>query len=125
MVGEKQETEVVEHTPTPWRLLNHGVQSMGGGVVYTAGGAHRLVQIEGPNEETVGRLEILVFDNHDGPGMAKLAANARLIVCAVNNHEALVEALRFALRESGCDGDLCNYRWHEKARAALASIDSQ
>lgn len=50
---------------------------------------------------------------------------ARLIVRAVNSHKALVEGLQFALRESGCDGDLCNYRWHEKARAALALAEGE
>lgn len=52
---------------------------------------------------------------------------ARFIVRAANAHEALIEALiealQSALRESGCDGDLCNYRWHEKARAALALVE--
>ena len=31
----------------------------------------------------------------------------------------LADALECALRESGCDGDLCAYAWHEHARAAL------
>lgn len=30
------------------------------------------------------------------------------------------EALQQALRESGCDGDLCAHDWHEAARAVIA-----
>jgi len=33
--------------------------------------------------------------------------------------EALKAALRQALTESGCDGDLCLHAWHEAARAVL------
>ena len=43
-------------------------------------------------------------------------ANARLIAAAPD----LLEALSRALRDSGCDGDLCMHEWHEKARAAIA-----
>lgn len=43
-------------------------------------------------------------------------ANARLIAAAPD----LLEALSAALRESGCDGELCAYSWHEQARAAIA-----
>lgn len=34
--------------------------------------------------------------------------------------QELEEALRFALSDSGCDGDLCAHGWHALARAALA-----
>lgn len=32
---------------------------------------------------------------------------------------AVRDALKSALDQSGCDGDLCNYQWHEDARAVL------
>ena len=35
------------------------------------------------------------------------------------NNGRLREVLKEALEQTGCDGDLCNYRWHEKARALL------
>jgi hypothetical protein len=129
--GSRSEIERQEqsHTPTPWRLHKHGIQSMGGGIVYTAGGAHRLVQIEGPDEETVGRLEVLVFGDDDSPGMSKLAANARFIVRAVNNHEALVKAIEAEACRRAIDSGLGVSEWRAflwpEARAALASIDSQ
>ena len=36
----------------------------------------------------------------------------------------LLEALKQALAESGCDGDLCAHRWHEVARDALSKATS-
>lgn len=35
------------------------------------------------------------------------------------NNGRLREVLKEALEQTGCDGDLCNYRWHEKARVLL------
>ena len=32
-----------------------------------------------------------------------------------------LDALEAALRESGCDGDLCTHKWHDDARTALAA----
>jgi hypothetical protein len=37
----------------------------------------------------------------------------------------LLEALKVALRDSGCDGDLCMYQWHEQARAAIAKVEDE
>lgn len=36
----------------------------------------------------------------------------------------LLAALKFALRESGCDGDLCAHEWHDRARAAIAKAEA-
>lgn len=47
-------------------------------------------------------------------------ANAAHIVKCVNAHEALVKALKEALEQALCDGDLCAYDWHDKAREAIA-----
>jgi hypothetical protein len=46
--------------------------------------------------------------------------DARLIAAA----PILLDALKFALRESGCDGELCAHEWHEKARAAIAEAEA-
>ncbi len=37
----------------------------------------------------------------------------------------LYEVLQRALRDSGCDGDLCMHLWHEQARAALAKVTGE
>jgi hypothetical protein len=34
-----------------------------------------------------------------------------------------IEVLRAALRQTGCDGDLCTYEWHEKARRIIENFD--
>lgn len=34
----------------------------------------------------------------------------------------LVRILQVALDQTGCDGDLCAYAWHEDARTVLAAI---
>ncbi len=49
------------------------------------------------------------------------ADNARLIAAAPD----LLEALKGAIAESGCDGDLCMYQWHETARTAIAKAEGQ
>lgn len=46
-------------------------------------------------------------------------ANARLMSAAPD----LLAALKAALLESGCDGDLCARAWHEDARAAIAKAE--
>jgi hypothetical protein len=35
----------------------------------------------------------------------------------------LLAVLKAALEQVGCDGDLCMYRWHEDARAAIAKVE--
>jgi hypothetical protein len=62
-----------------------------------------------------------------GPALAYLPegrediqeANASLIAAAPE----LLKALKKALNESGCDGDLCCYEWHDVARAAIAKAE--
>jgi len=34
------------------------------------------------------------------------------------------EALKRALADSGCDGDLCTHFWHDRAREALAAVEN-
>ena len=45
--------------------------------------------------------------------------NAHLIAAAPE----LLEALKAALDDSGCDGDLCANGWHEVARSAIAKAE--
>jgi hypothetical protein len=98
------------HTPTPWEV------QAGDDYFITAVGYPKDVPSVVDNNLDDDVLVALVGNQTSDCG----EANARFVVRAVNSHEALVEALQLALRESGCDGDLCNYRWHEKARSALA-----
>lgn len=48
--------------------------------------------------------------------VAERNANGRLITAAPD----LLNALERALRDSGCDGDLCMHEWHEDARKAIS-----
>jgi len=54
-------------------------------------------------------------------------ANAALAELARRAEAApdLLAALRMALEESGCDGDLCAHQWHDAARAAIAKGRTQ
>jgi hypothetical protein len=46
-------------------------------------------------------------------------ANARLITAA----PAMLDAIKKHLRESGCDGDLCAFGWHEEFRQIIRSVE--
>lgn len=37
----------------------------------------------------------------------------------------LLAALKQALLESGCDGDMCAFYWHDLARAAIAKAEGR
>ena len=89
-----------KHTPGPWKAEN-GTGSGGKGW-----GCWEVFACDGPETYIAG-------SNRDNPDQE---ANARLIAAAPE----LLEALQTALRDSGCDGDLCAHWWHEKARAAIA-----
>jgi hypothetical protein len=47
--------------------------------------------------------------------------DARLIAAAPD----LLEVLKFALNESGCDGDLCCHDWHDKARKVISKAEGK
>jgi hypothetical protein len=89
----------------------------------------------GINLRTVQIREVELVDSHDtvianlatGPNLHRSTSHypeeverAKQIAHAVNCHAELVAVLFEALEQTGCDGDLCAYRWHEKARAILA-----
>lgn len=55
---------------------------------------------------------------------ARLAA-AKIAQGADNTIEDLLDALEFALQQTGCDGDLCTEDWHEEARKAIAKAKGE
>ena len=57
---------------------------------------------------------------HTGNGPTS-QANAILIAAAPD----LLAALKKALNESGCDGELCMHEWHDAARAAVARAEGK
>jgi hypothetical protein len=87
-----------KHTPGPWR---DSVELRG---------THKLFA-------AVHSGQGVLIANCGAEDCVEHRANAKLIAAA----PALADALRAALNESGCDGDLCNYRWHDQARAALCA----
>ena len=46
-------------------------------------------------------------------------ANARLIAAAPE----MLEAMKAHLKETNCDGDLCNANWHEKFRQIIHLVE--
>lgn len=92
-----------KHTPEPWVVDEDGT------VTQADSGAHIAVVSQ---EDDFPCLE----EDEREEARAECKANARLIAAAPE----LLEALEKALRESGCDGDLCMHDWHDDARAALA-----
>lgn len=112
-----------KHTPTPWAIPGANV--------------FRVIAPEDPRKDQRGYWRIVADlipeayqDEEDiGP---EAAANARLIVRAVNNHAALREALELLLHRVGQLGEegsavplplwnaLCIEAAMEKARAAIA-----
>ena len=49
------------------------------------------------------------------------SANAHLIAAAPD----LLTVLKAALDQTGCDGDLCGYVWHEEAREIIARAEGR
>lgn len=97
-------------TPGPWRADDRGQyiwaepEQSAFMVAQTRGWGH----LTGHGANALG----LPFEE----AVAIQEANANLIAAAPE----LLAALEKALRDSGCDGDLCTRQWHEDARAAIA-----
>ena len=74
-------------------------------------------QHDAPNGESfaqrVAELERVIQTNHP-------TINNEIILDLLQCVRAQQAALRAALNESGCDGDLCMHDWHERHRAVLA-----
>ena len=64
---------------------------------------------EFPEWDARQKLELIESANEDAVRILDL--NSRLVDC-----------LREALGETGCDGDLCNHRWHETARRLFSEV---
>jgi hypothetical protein len=95
---QRQEQTAMKHTPGPWMVE-------GGGFVGGPVGYGRICQFWNKFEED--------FRNAD--------ANARLIAAAPE----LLRVLKAALYQTGCDGDLCGYVWHEEAREIIAKAEGK
>jgi hypothetical protein len=111
--------QVQAHTPTPWSLK----RGQFGSSVFV---------IYGPDEFPIAQT----VSNSSPEGMARARrgehqANAALIVRAVNNHAALVEALTRLCTQFPTDSDMANAGWestaineacsaYDAARAAIA-----
>lgn len=83
---------MTEHFPTPWKIDPHSFS------VYAADvprGSPRVADMRGWGYLTGKGSGALGLS--DDEGIAAQKANAELIVKAVNNHETLLDALRFAL----------------------------
>lgn len=76
----------------------------------------RVLQIlgnPGITETTYAKLRVALA------GKAYTAPLDNYVTLLERNNGRLREVLKEALEQTGCDGDLCNYRWHEKARVLL------
>jgi hypothetical protein len=65
----------------------------------------------------VAALALAAIESHDRKNAA-----APTDISGERQREA-VEVLREALNQVGCDGDLCLYAWHEKARRIIEDAD--
>ena len=63
----------------------------------------------------------LIGEVYGGTMLRESAANGRLVAAAPE----LLDVLKAALQQVGCDGDLCLYQWHEDARAAIAKAEGR
>jgi hypothetical protein len=77
----------------------------------------RVVVTTDPHVHAAGHCVAYVFARTD----VGRERRARLIAAAPD----LLEALKKALNESGCDGDLCAHRWHDVARSAIAKAEGR
>lgn len=66
-----------------------------------------------------GGLVADVYGDDEDSQCWPVTANARRFAAS----PALYAALKKALNESGCDGDLCMHTWHEEARKAIRLAD--
>lgn len=93
-----------EHTPFPWD-------------VEFVSDCARIVAGSGRQKIVIARLAPKQLSE------TETANNARFILRAVTHFQTMKDAMKSALRESGCDGVLCAYEWHEVFRKVIAEID--
>lgn len=84
------------HTEGPWHIVPKDAPLTGDGLVCD--------------------LDTLSIRPRDGVKLGREQDDANLLAAAPE----LLEALEFALQQTGCDGDLCTEDWHEEARKAIA-----
>lgn len=66
-----------------------------------------------------GQIPIIATDTGHIVAICFTEADAR----AVSALPKVLAALKQALRDSGCDGDLCTHGWHDTARQAIAKAE--
>lgn len=89
--------------------IERGVERLKGRTVYDEHGhaTNAFACAEFADWDMRQKLDLIESANSDAIRILEL--NRRLIDC-----------LKEALGQTGCDGDLCLYRWHETARQILA-----
>jgi hypothetical protein len=58
------------------------------------------------------RQKVDLIESANSDAVRILDINSRLVAC-----------LKEALAQTGCDGDLCNHRWHETARQLFSEVE--
>lgn len=106
-----------KHTPGPWMLVTVKTQvglchKIG---AFPTGRDHRPYTYGCVYEDGMHLWRIADDGTHD----SEIKSNARLMAAAPE----LLAALKRALRDSGCDGDLCMHAWHDDARIAIAKAE--
>ena len=74
------------------------------------GAANCYTVAEFPDWDLRQKLDLIEKANSDAVRILDL--NSRLVKC-----------LKEALAQTGCDGDLCNHRWHETARQLFSEVE--
>ena len=125
-----------KHTPGPWRWFgntkSHDIHlaTVNGGRVFVLnfvrwGMAGAQPRFQGRGERRgfmVPATDLVTYEvdyRRDISGINH--PDAHLIAAAPE----LLRALKGALYDSGCDGDLCMHEWHELARAAIAKAEGR
>ena len=93
-----------EHTPFPWD-------------VECVSDCVRIVAGSGRGKIVIARLAPKQLSE------TETTNNARFILRAATHFQTMKDAMKSALRESGCDGDLCCHEWHEVFRKVIAEVE--
>lgn len=101
--------ELTKHTPTPWP---HGC------------GDNASIDIVLPNNTTISIDRQCRYKGEYVISREEMEANARLIVKAVNNHEALIEALKSAAEQIRHDRDVLGANTLGSPEACLKHIET-
>lgn len=91
--------------------IERGLKNLKSRTVYHGGAATNSYAVaEFPDWDLRQKLDLIESAKNDAIRVLDL------------NHR-LVECLKEAMAQTGCDGDLCLYRWHETARQILRDVE--